>query len=89
MEPVELLANAIVIQAADDYRMTAKLWHKADKRLKRARSKEKRKEIAAEKRAIGKELKSLERFFLGQWCAMLTTVDGGYILGKLKEEMRL
>ena len=33
-----------------------------------------------------RELKSIERFFLSDWYRHLTTVDGRYILRRLKKE---
>lgn len=43
------------------------------------------KEIPNDYRLIEK-LKSIERFFLSEWYRQLTTVDGRYILRRLKNE---
>ena len=70
-DPYERLANAIVIQAADDYRIA----------LKKIKAYPKNKE------AISEALE-LERFFRSGWYSQLTSVDGEYLIRRLKEEIR-
>lgn len=89
MDPYEALANAIVIQAADDYRAAARQWYRADKKIKKARSREERNEAVVEKRQATLMMKEVTAFFMGKWCAELTKADGEYIITRLKKEMRL
>ena len=58
MDPYQELANAIVLQAVKDYRMTD------DER----------------------ELKEIERFFRSTWFGVLTSVDPGLLISKLRKE---
>ena len=68
-KPYQTLANAIVLQAVQDYRS-------ALKRLK------KNPESDSAKHDVGQ----LERFFRSGWYQSLTTVDGSYLIRKLREE---
>ena len=73
MDGYERLANAIIIQAAKDYRA-------ARKKLRRTRlSKEARYKAEA-------EVQSVERFFRSDWFSCLSELDGEFILRKLQEE---
>lgn len=64
----EMLANAIVKQAADDYRSACKtLIKKPDP-------------FSAKER-----IREVEKFLRSGWYQALTTVDGEYILQRLKE----
>ena len=66
----EMLANAIVKQAADDYRSASKtLVKKPDS-------------FSAKER-----IKEVEKFLRSGWYMQLTTVEGEYILQRLKEEV--
>lgn len=65
----EDFANAIIIQAAYDYRKARDLLHKNP-----------------ENGFALDEKKSIERFFHSSWYEVLTTVDGQYILNRLKNE---
>ena len=60
MNPYEELANAIILQAVKDYRLTD------DER----------------------ELQEIERFFRSGWYKALTSVDGEYLIQKLREEAK-
>jgi len=60
MDPYQELANAIVLQAVKDYRMTD------DER----------------------ELKEIERFFRSAWFGVLTSVDPGLLISKLRKEKK-
>lgn len=66
----ENLANAIVLQAARDYR-------KALKGLKRN----------PENTDAMSDAEAIERFFRSQWYSELTSVDGEFLICKLREEV--
>lgn len=67
--PYEALANAIVLQAVNDYRAALK----------------KVKKNPQNKIAIDEALQ-IERFFRSQWYQTLTSVDGEYLINKLRKE---
>jgi len=67
--PYEALANAIVLQAVNDYRAALK----------------KVKKNPQNKTAIDEALQ-IERFFKSQWYQTLTSVDGEYLINKLRKE---
>ena len=71
MTPYENLANAIIIQACKDYRKAYKRY------LRKARS----------ARNDTSELKSLERFFRSNWYKTLTSVDGEYLMARIRQEV--
>lgn len=60
MDPYENLANAIILQAVKDYRLT-------DNKS---------------------ELKEIERFFHSDWFSVLTSLDPGLLIQKLRKEKR-
>ena len=73
-EKMEDLANAIIIQQAEDYRAYRKQLRENprmgdDKRL-----------------LIEVEILGIEMFFLSDWFCLLTKVDGAMILKRLKKE---
>ena len=75
MDQYETLANAIVIQAANDYRR-ALLY------LKKKHSKKSNKTIEALR------VKSeCERFFQGEWIKCLTDLDGLSLMKKIQKEI--
>ena len=71
MTPYENLANAIIIQACKDYRKAYKRY------LRRYRSTDKPDE----------ELVELENFFRSDWYNTLTSIDGEYIMGRIRKEV--
>lgn len=71
MTPYENLANAIVIQACKDYRKAYKRY------LRKARS----------AHNDTSELKELERFFHSNWYKTLTSIDGDYLMERLRQEV--
>lgn len=71
MNGYQLLANAIVERAVDDYR-------KALKDLK----------TNPDYPAAERMKNSCERFFQSQWIQELTTVDGLWLMDKLRKEVR-
>ena len=70
-DPYENLTNAIVIQAAKDYRDTLK-------RLKKKSSNQ----------AAMSDAMECECFFRSGWYKALTSVDGEYLINKLREEAK-
>lgn len=68
--PYEGLANAIIVQACDDYRAAMKALKK-NPHSTTARS----------------EMESIERFFHSHWYGVLTSVDGDFLIRRLREEM--
>lgn len=69
--PYENLTNAIVLQAAKDYR-------DALKRLKKKSSNQ----------AAMSDAMECECFFRSSWYKALTSVDGEYLINKLREEAK-
>lgn len=70
-DPYENLANAIIIQACKDFRRAYKRY------LRRYRS--------SDKPDI--ELLELESFFRSDWYKTLTSVDGEYLMDRIKKEV--
>ena len=68
--PYEALANAIVLQAVNDYRAALK----------------KVKKNPNNRTALDEALQ-IERFFKSQWYQVLTTVDGEYLINRLRREV--
>ena len=71
MTPYENLANAIIIQACKDYRKAYNRY------LRRYRSTDKPDE----------ELVELENFFRSDWYNTLTSIDGEYIMARIRKEV--
>ena len=67
--PYEALANAIVLQAVNDYRAVLK----------------KVKKNPNHRTALDEALQ-IERFFRSQWYQVLTSVDGEYLINRLRRE---
>ena len=70
-DPYENLANAIIIQACNDFRRAYKRY------LRRYRSSDK----------PDAELLELESFFRSDWYKTLTSVDGEYLMDRIKKEV--
>ena len=70
-DPYENLANAIIIQACKDFRRAYKRY------LRRYRSSGK----------PDAELLELESFFRSDWYKTLTSVDGEYLMDRIKKEV--
>ena len=68
--PYEALANAIVLQAVNDYRAALK----------------KVKKNPNNREALDEALQ-IERFFKSQWYQVLTSVDGEYLINRLRREV--
>lgn len=67
--PYERLANAIIIQASNDYRLVLR------KKKGNPRNSE-----------ANREVNEIERFFRSEWYQVLTTVDGEYLMNKIRQE---
>lgn len=73
-DPYRELAMAVIRQAAEDYRAYGKQISAAGSRL--------------EKRRLEREMKSISRFFLGDWFLLLSGNDNGsLILERLDQEV--
>ena len=70
----DVLANAIVIQAAKDYRSSYRIFNNP-----RCNREKRFKAMCI--------LEDLESFFLGDWIKVLTRADGAMILQRLKESL--
>lgn len=86
----EDLANAIVLQAAEDYREAVRIERKyaAKPKDKPCYSPYLRKASTAGRvvECARDEQKDVEQFFASSWCKTLTTVNGALIVQKLREE---
>ena len=68
--PYEKLANAIVVQAANDYRAA----------LRKKKGNPRNSEML-------RNVNEIERFFRSGWYQVLTTVDGEYLMDKIRQEI--
>ncbi len=68
--PYEALANAIVLQAVNDYRAALKKVKKNPNNR-----------IALD------EALQIERFFRSHWYQVLTSIDGEYLINRLRREV--
>ena len=69
-EPYERLANAIILQAASDYRRDLKKLKKNP-----------------QNRDVMNNALQIENFFRSPWYQVLTTVDGEFLIQKLRKEI--
>lgn len=69
-EPYERLANAIILQAASDYRRDLKKLKKNP-----------------QNRDVRNDALQIEKFFRSPWYQVLTTVDGEFLIQKLRKEI--
>ena len=69
-EPYEKLANAIILQAASDYRRDLKKLKKNP-----------------QNRDVMNNVLQIEKFFHSPWYQVLTTVDGKFLIQKLRKEI--
>ena len=74
-DPYEALANAIVLQAVEDYR-ALKNGGGINRRMSREQTEKER----------NYKLLAIEHFFLSDYFKLLTAVDGRWLLDKLKKE---
>ena len=72
-DPYEEIANAIIIQACNDYK---KAYHRHLNRNI----------IVTD---TDQELTELEEFFRSDWYKKLTEIDGEYLMERLREQVRL
>lgn len=71
-DPYEELANAIVIQACNDYKKAYKQSLRRNGGMV----------------DFNPELEELEEFFHSDWYKQLTEVDGEYLMERLKDEVK-
>lgn len=71
MDPYQNLANAIIVAACKDYRKAYKRY------LRRLHLTDK----------PDSDLLELERFFRSAWYQTLTSIDGEYLMGRLRQEV--
>lgn len=69
-QPYERLANAIILQAASDYRRD----------LKKIKKNPQNKDVM-------NDALQIEKFFRSSWYQTLTTVDGAFLIQKLRKEI--
>jgi hypothetical protein len=81
MSPYEELANAIVLQAVEDYRKSSKAYDRLCGGGKKLTKNQLREKILLEK-----TMSDCERFFKSQWCGVLTSIDGKDLFEKLDKE---
>ena len=70
-DPYEELANAIIIQACEDYKRAYNCYLRRNGKAKKTE----------------KQLAELEEFFLSDWYKKLTEVDGEELMKRLREEV--
>ena len=73
----ESLANAVVLQAVEDYRRNAKQKRSLDIRLAI---------LMEEIESVRRKKSEIERFFKSKWYQTLTDVNGELLLKKLEKE---
>ena len=69
-DPYERLANAIILQAASDYRRNLKKLKKNP-----------------QNREVLNDVMQIEKFFRSHWYQVLTTVEGEFLIQKLRKEI--
>lgn len=74
----QLLANAVVQQAAEDYRKGLKKRYKLEAKMKK---------LKAQLKAATDNVDEIESFFTGAWIQILSKVDGKYVMENLKKEV--
>ena len=74
-EKWEDLANAAILQQAEDYRVKRDELRRIPRRQKSRREE------------IEKEILEIEAFFLSEWFCLLTNADGAVILDRLRKEV--
>ena len=86
INPWQRLANAIVKQAANDYRAAAKVIDRATPRqIERARQPDPKRSSDNLRRKM-QTLDECTRFFRSGWYMMLTDLDGEVLIEKLERE---
>ena len=82
MNPYEALANAIILQAVDDYRKAYKFLKKYP-RAEEISEKRLLESIRSNERMV----KETERFFHSEWFTRLTSLDGHTLFERIKKDM--
>ena len=84
-ECYENLGNAVVLQAANDYRDSCKKIRKLNKKNVAENSKEE-KEIKTKIRIEEGNIYKIKRFMQSEYFSLFTNIDGSYLIDKLEEE---
>ncbi|MCD7724939.1 MAG: hypothetical protein LUI12_05215 [Clostridiales bacterium] len=92
MDPYEYLANAIIVQAAQDYRTEMRKLKKLLLQEPANAAGLQKKKTPHEKwedkcNLCRRDISSVEDFFHSQWMETLSDADGGAIFEKLREEV--
>ena len=86
LDPYQRLANAIIIQACEDYRK----YPKQLKKLQEAgpKSSDEKELVKYEKKLnrIKSDIREVVSFFYSDWFPKLTTINPEYLLERLKKE---
>ena len=72
IDPFQELANAVIVRAAEDYRILGKMLYS-------------RRRVADEEH-VKHVMESIRRFFLGEWFCLLSAKDNGAVILKLLDE---
>lgn len=86
--PYEVLANAIIITAAEDFRNGIKILRRhLGKRPQDVKS-DKYKDWFEDKKKYYRDLRDIKRFFHSRWFGVLSQADGKVIYESLRSEVR-
>ena len=72
IDPYQELAHAVIKQAADDYRALGKMIDSCHSHL--------------EKQRLEREMKSVGRFFIGEWFDLLNDCDNGFLIREMLDK---
>ena len=88
LDPYQMLANAVIIQAAKDYRVALKRVMKGEIKKRWVRiDDETEMEMDVQYEKAVAEKKDIEEFFLSGRHHMYTEIDGSFMVKKLREEL--
>lgn len=88
MDPYEALANAVIIQAAKDYRAARRKYAQLMKKklVKRSEKDPRWTKWSNKKADIEAGLSDLKKFFYSEWFTCLSSTDGPSLYERLREE---
>lgn len=88
MDPYEALANAVIIQAAKDYRAARRQLarHMKKKPVKRSEKDPRWMKWNSKRIDLEAELSDLKRFFYSDWFTCLSWTDGPALYERLRKE---
>ena len=84
----QALANAIILQAARDYRQDRKVLQRIRKRVQNGIpvEEDERKRLRAQYDKTAADMRQLEHFFTSGWFTVLSDADGHVLLQQLRKE---